>query len=86
MKKELLLKDLAQLLMVNVDLLNNTFLLKDQGLWDSLSVVSTVAVIDQHYKISVKGTELISCQSIGDIFNLIENKSLQNAARCNNAD
>ena len=75
MNKELLLNDLAQLLMINVDLLNDSFLLKEQGLWDSLAVVSTVAVIDQHYNHSVKGSELMKCSNIGDIFHLIESKA-----------
>lgn len=75
MNKLLLLIDLAKLLTININDLNDDFLLTEEANWDSLSLISTVAVIDQHYNIQIKGTELMSCNSIGDIFSLIENKN-----------
>lgn len=74
MNKDNLLTDLAKLLIVDKNLLNDSFNLNEELNWDSLSVVSTVAAIDQHYKVSMKGTELMSCRSIGDIFFQIEKK------------
>ncbi len=72
-----LLTDLAKLLMVDKSVLNNSFQLSSDANWDSLSVVSTVAAIDQHYKVPVTGTELMHCKSIGDIFSLIEKRLSQ---------
>ncbi|KTD62107.1 acyl carrier protein [Legionella spiritensis] len=73
MNKDLLLNDLAKLLELDKHLLSDTFLLNDEANWDSLAVVSTVAAIDQHYKVSVRGSELMSCNTVKDIFYLIEN-------------
>jgi acyl carrier protein len=43
-------------------------------MWDSLSVVSTIASIDNCYKVSVSGDQLESCETIGDIFELVNKK------------
>lgn len=74
MNKDYLLTDLAKLLMVDKSLLNGSFNLSEELNWDSLSVVSTVAAIDQHYNVSIKGTELMHCNSVGDLFSLIEKR------------
>lgn len=74
MNKTLLLQDLSRLLELDISLLHDDFRLIEAANWDSLSVVSTVAVIDQYYKIRIKGTELIGCNTIGDIFKIIQLK------------
>ena len=76
MNEELLLNDMAKLLEIDKRLLNNTFMLEKEANWDSLSVVSTVASIDQHYGVVVKGSELMSCRTLHDIFSLIETRIL----------
>ncbi|MFJ1267377.1 phosphopantetheine-binding protein [Legionella lytica] len=73
MDKDLLLTDLAILLMVDKKLLVDSIYLNDELYWDSLSLISTVAAIYQRYGVNVHGVELMRCETIGDIFSLIEN-------------
>lgn len=76
MKKLEYLNELAKLLAVKVESLTDSFLLKSHLLWDSLSMISAVALIDQHYQVAVSGEEINNCNSVGDIFYLIEQKRL----------
>lgn len=72
MNKDLLINDMAKLLEVDKQSLKESFLLAEEAYWDSLSVISLVAAIDQHYQVSVTGSELMNCKTIKDIFSLIE--------------
>lgn len=76
MNKSLLLNDLAELLMVDVNALDDEYALDGDGNWDSLCVVSTVGAIDQRYDVIVTGGDLMECRSIGDIFKFIEAKPI----------
>lgn len=39
--------------------------------WDSLAIVSTIALIDEHYDVMVDGEALANCETVGDIQKLI---------------
>ena len=53
------------------DLKKSSF--QDLGIdWDSLAVVSTIALIDQCFDIMLNGRDLANCESIKDIMNLIK--------------
>lgn len=41
-------------------------------IWDSLAVVSTIAVIDDVYGKFVDGKKLMACNTAGDILRLVE--------------
>lgn len=62
---------LAEILEVDVDDFNPEFSLEDGG-WDSLAVVSTIALIDDVYDITVHPDKLGDCKTVGDIERLIE--------------
>jgi acyl carrier protein len=74
MNKEPLLQALAKLLEVKIEQLDDNYLLNSKQMWDSLSVVSTIASIDNCYKVSVSGDQLESCETVGDIFELVNKK------------
>lgn len=40
--------------------------------WDSLALVSTIALVDECFNVMLDGTELAACKTIGDIESLIE--------------
>lgn len=40
--------------------------------WDSLALVSTIALVDECFNVMLDGTELAACTTIGDIEALIE--------------
>ncbi|CAN1568167.1 AcpP Acyl carrier protein [Burkholderiaceae bacterium] len=39
--------------------------------WDSLAIVSTIALIDEHFDVMVDGQALASCETVADIQKLI---------------
>ena len=60
---------LAEILEIDVADLNDSFELGE--LWDSLAVVSTLALIDEIHDISVSAEDLAECKTVGDIEALI---------------
>ena len=44
----------------------------DEGAWDSLAVVSTIALIDDVYDVTVHPDKLAECKTVGDIDQLVE--------------
>lgn len=42
--------------------------------WSSLSALSVIAMVDEVYGITINGEDVRSSQTIGDLFNRIENK------------
>jgi acyl carrier protein len=62
---------LAEILEVEVDEINPEFPLEDGG-WDSLAIVSTIALIDDVYDVTVHPDKLGECKTVGDIERLVE--------------
>ncbi len=69
------LEELAKLLAVSAEVLTDDFMLQDSQLWDSLSIVSTIASLERYYHVIIKGQEIEKCQTVGDIFKLVEDKT-----------
>mgnify|MGYP001613508459 CR=1 FL=1 len=42
--------------------------------WDSLTVVSVVGLIDEHFNVTVSGDDLVKCATLGDLARLVEPK------------
>ena len=47
----------------------------DEGVWDSLAIVSTIALIDEVYDRTVSADALSECRTIGDIEKLVGSDS-----------
>lgn len=43
----------------------------DEGVWDSLAIVSTIALIDEIYDRTVSADALAECRTVGDIEKLV---------------
>lgn len=43
-----------------------------EAAWDSLAIVSTIALVDDCFNVMLEGKKLTVCETIGDIENLIE--------------
>ena len=43
--------------------------------WSSLAALSVIAMIDEEYDIQVKGDEMRSCATVGELFNLVNSKA-----------
>ena len=42
--------------------------------WDSLAVLAIVAIIDEHYNITIPRTEFEILITVNDLFNYVQNK------------
>lgn len=49
-------------------------LLEDFELWDSLAVLTTIAMADAEYDVGLSGDELGECATVRDIFDLVSTK------------
>ncbi|MFN7096470.1 MAG: condensation domain-containing protein, partial [Gammaproteobacteria bacterium] len=82
--KTLLLNELANYLSVDMQILNDNFELHTLGTWDSLAMINMLGIVDEYYKLAITIDEVLQCNKIGDIFNIIENKKYQKKEVNNN--
>jgi acyl carrier protein len=70
------LTKLAPILEVSRNDLTEDFRL-EYGNWDSLTVMATIAAIDEHFDLTVSPNELAACSSIKDLLELIRTNRSQ---------
>lgn len=63
--------EMADILEVDAGEIGPDFSLEQAG-WDSLAIVSTIALIDDIYGVAVKPDALAECKTIGDIERLAQ--------------
>ena len=61
---------LAEILEVEPEEVNSEMAL-EKGAWDSLAIVSTIALIDDVYDRTVSADALVECRNVGDIEKLV---------------
>lgn len=65
-------EEIAEILEVEVDKISPSFELHSGGAaWDSLAIVSTIALADDCFGVMLDGKSLTACESIADVENLI---------------
>lgn len=72
-------EELAEILEVEPDQVTADLRLESTS-WDSLAVVSTIALIDEQYDKAVNATALAACETVGDIERLIAARQTENEA------
>lgn len=72
MNLENFVNDFAESFRVSVNDLSDNFLLSKID-WDSLGIIETIALVDEHFSLSLKGDDLRKCISFGDLLQLIRN-------------
>jgi acyl carrier protein len=70
MNDQAFLEGLAEVLQVEQDAVQPVLELTD-GNWDSLAILSAIALIDEHYGVTVAGEDLKACNTVGGIQQLI---------------
>lgn len=80
MKNKAISQELARLLEIDVNTIEDDFKLAGHGGWDSLAIVSLIATIDQAFGVIVKGCEIEKCLTVKEIFNLIDSKTIKASA------
>tara|TARA_B100000886_G_scaffold339163_1_gene303814 strand:- start:6206 stop:6445 length:240 start_codon:yes stop_codon:yes gene_type:complete len=73
-KNSLFLNDLYESLDLDNITLDENTLLSDIG-WDSLALISCIALADEHFNVTLSGKELSNLKTTGDILNLISEKN-----------
>ena len=48
--------------------------LADFAAWDSLSILSTIAMLDSKYGVNITASELIGVRTVGDLWNLSQSR------------
>jgi acyl carrier protein len=69
--REVFLRDLAKLLGVDRQALTEDLPLTEDN-WDSMALISGIALIDKHFNVTVSGDELRACQSSGDLLGVVQ--------------
>lgn len=64
---------MADILEVSVEQIKSEFELKNVD-WNSLAIVSTIALVDECFDVMLNGRLLDMCKTIADIENLIASK------------
>lgn len=73
MSEAIFLAKLAQALEVSEEDMSEQFKL-DYENWDSLTLVATIAAIDEQFGIAVPTKQLTACASVGDLLELIRGR------------
>ncbi len=68
--------ELAEILELEPDQVTPQLRLEDAS-WDSLAVVSTIALIDELYDQTVSADALNNCETVGDIEGLIQRQKAE---------
>lgn len=48
---------------------------QDQEGWDSVAALSLIAMIDESYGVSLEGTEIIGCPTVGELLGLVQQRA-----------
>ena len=65
----------AEIIEVDMNLLEASFSLVNSAAWDSLAFISTIALVDQFFGIVLESDALESVQNFGDLTQLIQQKA-----------
>ena len=64
-------KGMSEIFEVELEAISKEYLL-NEGNWDSLAIISTIALVDNCFGLILSGNDLYNCKSIGDIIKLTE--------------
>jgi acyl carrier protein len=62
---------LAEVLEINSDIVNSELKLHDYA-WDSLAIVSVMALVDDVFNVMLDGQSLAKCLTVADILQLVK--------------
>jgi acyl carrier protein len=64
--------ELAELLEVEITELRTSYQLEENENWDSLALISIMAMVDEHFNISISTESLRKCSVLGDLIKLVD--------------
>ena len=66
------ISELALVMECDVSELNASLILSNHSTWDSLAMVSVIALIDQYFQIKISSDDVERCKTLKDVFLLTE--------------
>ena len=63
---------ISEALEIELDEVTSDLVLDSEENWDSISLLSVIAEIDEHYGVELDGEELASCTKLSEVFSLIK--------------
>ena len=69
---EILIEEMLEIF--EIDEINSEIVLRELELWDSLSVISLLAVLDESYGINIEATEIADVITAADLFAFVEQR------------
>lgn len=74
MRRDEFLRELEALLELQAGALKGTEALQDTGAWDSLAVVSFMALADEKLDLTLSADKINACKSVPDLLGLLGDK------------
>lgn len=74
MTKQEFLRELEDVLEADVDSIKGDETLADLGSWDSLAVMSFIAMVDEKFGVTLAASKLADAKSVGDLIALLGDK------------
>ena len=74
MDKSAFLRHLEEMLEIGVNSLTGSEELSDLEVWDSLAIISFVAMADDRYNAHVGGGRIAACTTVEDLYHLVNEK------------
>ncbi len=74
MMTEEFVSNFANAVEVEPGTINESTVFKEIETWDSLCVLSVIAMIDEAYQVTLGGDDIESCKTILDIITLVETR------------
>ncbi len=68
------IEEFAEVFDVEPAEMNTSFTFDGPESWDSLAIVSTIALVDQYYDVVLKADDFIHCSNFGELIQLAEGK------------
>ena len=68
------IEEFTKLIQIDKQDFNIKQILSNYANWDSLAVVSMIAIIDQYFGVKVRGQEIENCCTLEDIFLKVKEK------------
>ena len=75
MSQQDFLEEFADVFDISKAAMTESFAFESPEVWDSLAIISTIALVDEHFGVILKASDLVSCPNVVGLLKVIESKS-----------
>jgi acyl carrier protein len=69
------LRRVEDILQIQPGKINGSTVLQDLPEWDSVAALSVITMIDESYRVTLEGTEILNCPTLNHLIEMIEKRS-----------